>query len=220
MSCGNKNIKIMHVWFPIKDVVREVYKRTSYMGKTRFSPDGQQRLSDIIELTQDDEEIFDSYIKNAMNVVFDRLQCFTQNISVEAYRFDETAVEITTLQDNTIKKGQLIKYNDKYYIAINPDGEDENNKADFMPLPNNFSENSVHFIIERPDWASEQVRYQIDNTTFEIIINHIIGSWLLEVFPSEAAVKLSLAEKELTTLTGQLNRHTKKLKLPIRRYGI
>lgn len=86
MNLLDKNI--LHLWYPIADVQKEISMRTAYLGKHRSS-ESSPHLLDLIHLTTDEQKLFLSYAQNAMADVHDLIGKYALRLSVQSYRWNE-----------------------------------------------------------------------------------------------------------------------------------
>ena len=74
----------------VSDVFTEVKKRTAYLAKLRS---GEQQLIDIINMTADEEDLFEPFLGEVIEEVAERLQSCSNGV-IPSY-IDRTAIEST-----------------------------------------------------------------------------------------------------------------------------
>lgn len=86
-SCSLNGGKVLHFWFPLHEIAKEVDMLTATLGKHRAS-ETAPHLLDLINMTYDENPQFMSFAKTAMAKVFEYIGKYTKGIS-GAYLFDE-----------------------------------------------------------------------------------------------------------------------------------
>lgn len=87
MLRGGEPTEILHLWYKLELLRKEVEKRSSYLGKFRRTEEAQHLL-DLIAMTEDEVDLFIPYAKAAMADVFDVLNTYMPKHE-KAYFFRE-----------------------------------------------------------------------------------------------------------------------------------
>ncbi len=157
----------------------------------------QEQRSMIIETTNFDNTYcsFDLVIPLALETTefseerFVSLDSFKQGEQV-----DFRTLTITDKQPDTFKKGDYVLLNNELYIA-QADG-DVNDISVLQKQEYDFRE-SVHYLLEYPDYLNENMIEPIDTAVFEALVNRVIFKWLMLAFPDEAENYLALYNEAL-----------------------
>lgn len=75
MLRGGEPTEILHLWYKLEWLRKEVEKRSSYLGKFRRTEEAQHLL-DLIAMTEDEVDLFIPYARAAMADVFDVLNTY------------------------------------------------------------------------------------------------------------------------------------------------
>lgn len=75
MLRGGEPTEILHLWYKLELLRKEVEKRSSYLGKFRRTEEAQHLL-DLIAMTEDEVDLFIPNAKAAMSDVYDVLHTF------------------------------------------------------------------------------------------------------------------------------------------------
>jgi len=95
----------MIVYFLTADLVAEVFKRTTYVAKSRKDKETQQNLLNVVAMTSDDMSVLSPIMKEAATKAFDSLSPFCRQIPM-AFLYEEAA-EITSLSNRTYALGDI-----------------------------------------------------------------------------------------------------------------
>lgn len=79
---------ILHFYYPLSLLQKQIDRDTSYLGKFRRT-EQTPHLLDLINMTEDERDMFLELIETAMADVFDRLGKYTPNIPHKSYQFNE-----------------------------------------------------------------------------------------------------------------------------------
>lgn len=80
----------LHLYYPLQVLMKEVSKRTAYLGKNR-SAEGAPHLLDLIHMTEDEANLFDTCCRNAMSDLYDTISKYSIEIRDEdTYQYDTT----------------------------------------------------------------------------------------------------------------------------------
>ena len=96
----DKQVKIMSYYYPIKDIAEEVYKRTSYIGRSRPTEEGNHILK-LVAMTRDEGDIFESYLQDAVVTIYDSICCYGRTIA-QSIIFDQFSNTIALKENNGI----------------------------------------------------------------------------------------------------------------------
>lgn len=83
---------VLHLWYPIKDLQKQVAMKTAYIGKNR-STETQEHLHDQLTMTRDEENLFLTIAENAAAEVFDAMIKYTERLRKPAFEFNKPAVK-------------------------------------------------------------------------------------------------------------------------------
>lgn len=107
---------------------------------------------------------------------------------------DFRTLTITDKQPDTFKKGDYVLLNNELYIA-QADG-DVNDISVLQKQEYDFRE-SVHYLLEYPNYLNENMIEPIDTAVFEALVNRVIFKWLMLAYPDEAENYLALYNEAL-----------------------
>lgn len=112
-------IVIIHFYYPIEKLRDEVEMKTSYLGRFRKT-ESAAHLLDMLHMSKDEADLFNSYLKTGMSLIFGRIGKYTKNLH-NAYRFEpELADTVSPYEDSvhyTIEWGD--GYNQNYIEPLN-----------------------------------------------------------------------------------------------------
>jgi len=106
--------------YKISDIFNYVKTLTAIKARTIRDANGKM-LTDEVSFTDDRQDIFDIFVKEAANKVFEKIQAYSKGI-VNAYKFNE---QIDFDADGTIGAGET-DYYIHYAIDEDKDNQDEN----------------------------------------------------------------------------------------------
>lgn len=189
MLRGGEPTEILHLWYKLEWLRKEVEKRSSYLGKFRRTEEAQHLL-DLIAMTEDEVDLFIPYAKAAMADVFDVLNTYMPKRE-KAYFFregKETAV-FTDIPDKPVPPvayyaGQYVEYNGALYMAIE-DGDSDDVTGKLVPTED--YRDSVHYGLNwRCCGSNINAVEPLDTAIFEALVARIIYKWLCMSYPAEA----------------------------------
>jgi len=210
---------LIHYWYKLDDVLEEVYKRTTYLGKNKSDEQGAHLLNRIA-MTEDDRSIFESFLQNAQANVFDVISPFTHGID-GAYWWNETYNAVDVLEVDILggtpynaEKGTYIRMinNDttvEYYYATEDTiiTEDGGGGIDFgacVQIPD--YQNSVHYITWHKDWFNKNVLRSVDNGIFEALVLFVLSRHYDNVLTEKESDRYrNLYDEQLTFIGRRLN---------------
>lgn len=112
----------LHFFYKLKDLQREIEKRTFYLGKFRKSEEAPHLL-DLIGMSTDEGDLLYSYINAAMADVYDDINKHTLHIAKDYVFKTHSAQDVITLKavpQPTINSN--LNTNTQLNFTINPDG--------------------------------------------------------------------------------------------------
>jgi hypothetical protein len=83
----DKPFKAIIFYYNVADIFNEVKKRTAYLAKYRS---GEQNLIDVINITADEEDLFEPFLGEVIEEIAERLQSCSNNV-IPSY-IDRTSV--------------------------------------------------------------------------------------------------------------------------------
>lgn len=84
-------ITVIDYYFPIAEIQHEVAMKTSYL--LRFQPlDTEGEWLDRYAMTEDETDLFMSFLKTGMSIIFGRIGTHTKNID-KAYKLEDDSAE-------------------------------------------------------------------------------------------------------------------------------
>lgn len=178
---------VLHLWYKIEWLKKEVEKRSSYLGKFRRTEEAKHLL-DLISMTQDETDLFIPFAKDAMADVYDALHLYMpKHEKAYFWREGKDTVEFTDdpLPDPPVEfyKGQYVIFNEKLYMAIE-DG-DSDDFADKI-VPTEDYRDSIHYGILLSCKSNVNAIDPVDTAVFEALVARIIFKWLQYSYPEEA----------------------------------
>ena len=190
--------------YDCEKIYEEVFKRTSYIGKSRTNEQGQHLL-DLIALTKDDCSVFHPFLHDAAARIFVSFEAFTKNSTGNYLVHECSGISaydsecIYSINDRVIRAGKIWQLKT----------ETATGKFDitqWVVLPDFFyTDGKVIFVAEKKEWWNENFFHPIENLIFEALVHYIIYRWFMIVFPSEAAFYKSEFERYNGDIGKQLN---------------
>lgn len=104
---------IINFYYPIESVAEDIKMRTSYLGRFRRTGESAHLL-DMLAFTGDERELFMSFIKSAMALIFPKISRMTKNIT-DAYEF-----RIVSNPPNTDTYANSVHYKVEWGKNLNP----------------------------------------------------------------------------------------------------
>ena len=179
---------LLHFWYKIEMVRKEIEKRTSYLGKYRRTEEAKHLL-DLIHMSEDEKDLFIPYAEAAMADVYDELNMYMPRHK-KAYFWNEGTNTVIINDDEPqpepipFKTGQYVSYNGLLYMAIE-DGDSEHINGKLIPTED-YRE-SMHICILWDCRSSNVNAIQpLDVSIFETLVARVIYKWLLLSYPDEA----------------------------------
>mgnify|MGYP006916024832 CR=1 FL=1 len=104
LGCCGYKAEILHLYYKLDWLQKEIEKRSSYLGRFRKTEQAQHLL-DLLAMTNDEEDLFYPFAKAAMADVFDGLSSMTPDVE-KAYLFNEgkTTKVLTPIPDLGLTK--------------------------------------------------------------------------------------------------------------------
>ena len=108
---------LLHLWYPIDELLKKIDMRTAYLGKGRRTND-TPHLLDLINMTEDERILFDDCLNTAAADMFDDFGKYTKNIGKSGFDIDRDSnvIDIEPLPEVS-GTGQVISQD------IAPDGK-------------------------------------------------------------------------------------------------
>lgn len=187
-SCG-----LLHLWYNLEMVRKEIEKRTAYLGKFRRTEEAKHLL-DLIQMTEDNENMFVPFAKAAMSDVFDVLSNHMPTHEKALWWMegkdtviidDDESESGDESEDEPIvfHAGQYVLYNGELYIAI-ADGDSRDIAGKLVPTED--YRNSMHYGIMWNCCSNINAVEPLDVAIFEALVARIIYKWLQYAYPDEA----------------------------------
>jgi len=205
-----KSISLIVFYYKVADIFAEVYKRTSYIAKSRRDKDTKQHLLDVVAMTQDDDSVFQPFLLDATSQVFSCLAGFTREVS-GAYLHQEVS-GILPLVDGSYVKGAKVEYNGKVFELTGAESEniagieDEFDSSNWTELnPCYYTDDKVEFVIMRKEWFNMNASRPADVAIFEALVSYVMARWFTIVFPEEAQFYFAEYERNRASITHNLN---------------
>lgn len=89
---------VLHLWYPIKELQKQVTIKTANLGKNRGTQE-EPHLLDRLTMTRDEEELFFPIAENAAAEVFDSMIKYTERLKQPAFEFNAPASGTPSTQD-------------------------------------------------------------------------------------------------------------------------
>lgn len=180
---------ILHLYYPLSLLKEEVHKRTSYLGKHR-STETAPHLLDLIGMTEDEADLFLSYVRTAMSKVFDPIGKHSRKVD-KAYRWEANATTITMTKGVspaiTYCKGDYIWFRRELYLAT---GYGDSDTLENLAPTADYRE-SVHYIIQWAKTLNPNFIEPLDQAVQDAIVYYVIYQWLLSAYPADAEAYLA-----------------------------
>jgi len=200
------DISLIVFHYKLSDLFDEVYKRTSYIAKSRRDKETKTHLLDLVAMTKDDDSIFQPFLRDASSKVSQALSAFTKQVS-GAYLHLVPAGLSDFVPDERYYKGDRIQIagvvwecTGEAYSATSFDS------GSWTELPSYFyTDDKVEFIIKRPDWVNANATPVADTAIFEALVSYVMARWFKIVFPEEYAAYAAEFEAQKATIASSLN---------------
>lgn len=190
--------KVAVYWYTTDGIFDEVYKRTSFIGKTRaLDKEGAQNALDVFAFTEDEKSLFKPFLRTIAAQVFDSLSAFTRNVK-GAYAVEERSGIAEFDSAKTYNKGDLITSAGSVLRCIAEQSSSEYDPDEWEVAEDYlFTDDKIVFYAAVPKWFNENASQSVDNNIFEAIVNYIIGKYFSlvnisekDAFYADAAVHL------------------------------
>jgi len=209
-----KDVGLLVLYYKESDLFDEVFKRTSYIARSRKDKDTKQHLLDLIALTQDEVSLFNPFLLDACSKVFEALASFTREVS-GAYMHLEPSGIVNRQVGHTYLKGDRMLVLGKVWELTGADSEvaPETFVDTAWTLKDDcyYTDDKIEFVLLKKDWFNMNALRPADTSVFEALVNHIMAQWFVIVFPEEAAVYVSKYESNLEAITRNLNSQNRQL---------
>jgi len=216
---GESNALFLVFCYTRGDIFEEVYKRTSYIGKSRFDKEGKNLL-DTIALTQDDSDVFESLLYNACAVAFSYFSGFTKK-HIGAYNvLSKSGIEQWHSSTAYVRDDIVLDLNGNVRICtVDTASPNAMINTEWKQLPDYFyTDDKILFLLEKLNWFNENLTQPAGNYIFEIIINHIIYKWFEMVWTTDALIYYEAWQGYANNLGSLLNSANANESNNIRRY--
>lgn len=210
-------VTLLVFYFTETELFDEVFKRTSYIAKTRRDKETKQHLLDVIALTADDTSIFDPYLKGASSTLFaDTLQAFSRNVSGAYLHLYPSG--ITEVENKTYTKGDKVLFNgiaweltgaDSVTVTGVENGFDTTNWTE--KDKSFYTDDKVEFVLLRPDWFNMNMAVPSDKAMFEAMVSYVMWKWFILVFPEEANTYKEEFERQKQYVVSGINSNNRPL---------
>lgn len=95
---NQENLNVLMFYYTKDYIINEAHKRTSYIGRVRRNEE-KVSLMEQVTLTADDEDLADSFLREAQGYVFEKLQNYTHELEdcclCEDITYEENGTEVT-----------------------------------------------------------------------------------------------------------------------------
>ena len=181
--------EVLHLWYKLDWLRKEVSKRSAYLGKFRRTEEAAHLL-DLIKMTQDEDNLFVPFAKAAMGDVAEVLAMYAPRHE-QAFFWNEGKTTVVFTDDPslpdpavTFVKGDFVQYNGNLYKAI-ADGSSDDFAGKLVPTED-YRE-SIHFgILWKCCHSNINMVEPLDTAIFEALVARIIYKWLQYSYPEEA----------------------------------
>ena len=214
------NVGVTHYYYIKEDILGEVYKRTSYLGRGRVDSNGKPLLSQLA-LTSDDESIMMSFLSEASYIVYDELHKHTHGIkdSFHFYSGFEWAIPHPTLADTfIIPKDKFAKIDDALlplgvsvpgsFFGVSDDAwvnidTEEMKDVEFVNVQD--FESNIRYTLWQKAYFSDDDEQLLDRSIFELFVRYVLWKWMQYNMPSEAQTFELDYERQFTTFRNRVN---------------
>jgi len=200
--------ELLVFFYKTEDIFEEVYKRTSYIARSRRDKETKEHLLDVISMTMDDESVFNPFLIDASVKVFERLAPFTREVS-GAYMYKLVSGIAAPVSGTTYDKGDKVLYLTKVYELTGATTQTVGTPFDpalwTAKSDAYYTEDKLEYVTLRPDWFNMNALQGVDTAIFEALVSFIMGQWFMMVYPDEAATYLERFSTYLQSITSSIN---------------
>jgi hypothetical protein len=214
------NIGVTHYYYVKEDILREVYKRTSYIARGRVDGNGKPLLSNIA-LTTDDEQIMMSFLSEVSYIAYDELHKHTHGIrdSFHFYTGFDWAIPHPTLENTFIFPKDKFTVIDPSYLPSNISipgaffgaSDDawynyvtgETKDAEYVNVEN-FDMN-IRYTLWQKAYFSDDDEKLLDRSIFELFVRYVLWKWIQYTIPAEAQTFELEYERQFVAFRNRVN---------------
>ena len=202
----NKTVDVSLVvyYYKVADLFEEVYKRTSYIARSRRDKETKTHLLDMIAMTQDDQSVFAPFLRDASSKLLEALVAFTKQVS-GAYLHENVSGIVAPVEGHTYVKGDRVLYQGIVYELTDEtstftEGIGWESKEAYL-----YTDDKIEFVTLRPEWVNVNMAQTTDVAIFEALVAYVMARWFTLVFPEEAHFYFAEYERHYASVTRSLN---------------
>lgn len=184
--------RIVQYYYPIADLMEEVYSRTSRVARHTPLKDGGSQF-DKATLSPDEKETFDELCVKAANEVAAVMMPFMLKTS-KSYLYNKGYVT-----QGEVKAGEYAMADGVLYMALKDSDVLNIGTNDFETLDADVSY-SVHFITKKYIDIFDNNLQIVDTSVREMIVSYIMAEWFGDTLPEryeQYAIKYDKAREDL-----------------------
>lgn len=168
------------LYYLLTDIQNEIYKLTSMRSRHIKSEQGVPQVKELA-FSPDEQLLFDSLVKDAVNDVFKILCGYTKNLN-NAFLFDAAAVVDDYVHGTSYVAGDYVKYTDnkiyKCILATSTVKPDDATGSDYWEDYSFLDSNDkATYIIELPRHFNANYLNTLDNNVNTCLKKYILKEW-------------------------------------------
>ena len=205
------DLSLIVFYYKATDLFEEVFKRTSYIARSRRDKETKQHLLDVISLTKDEQDLFDPFLRDATTKIFERLAAFTKEVSSAYMHLAPSGLPgfVPNRQyhvGSRIYEGLKVWESDEEYIDQSFD-----NGSWHELNPCYYTDDKTEFVVMKRDWMNANAINPCDTAIFEALVAYVMARWFTIVFPEEAKFYFEEFDRPSTSITRNLNSQNRPL---------
>ena len=202
---ANNPIRYLQLSYTEEEIFNEVQKRTYFIARSRVDSPEKEHLLQQIAFTQDEKEMFDPYMQQAVQDLLDILSPFNRNINAACLDRAVSGVALWNATTAYVPTNKVASNGLVYECLVGNTNVTPVVGTNWKLSEDIYTDDKLVLFVETYTWMNINTIHSVDTTIFESLVTGIMANWFIIASPADAVNYIALHGQKQLQVTRALN---------------